>query len=111
MFTSVLKQVDANGKFAFSPIVKLALEKNTSLAVYPNPFSSDFTASFSASKTGMATLRLQNTTGQLIFSKTITVNKGNNSILVNNLSTMKPGIYYVTITNDELNFNGKLQKL
>jgi hypothetical protein len=106
-----LKQVDANGKFAFSPIVKLALEKNTSLTVYPNPFSSDFTASFSANKTGVATLRLQNTTGQLIFSKTITINKGNNSIMVNNLPSIKPGIYYVTIANEELNFNSKLQKL
>jgi hypothetical protein len=106
-----LKQVDANGKFVYSPIVKLALGLTTSMVVYPNPFNNDFTASFSAGRTSTATLRIQNSTGQLLFSKTISVNKGNNSILVNNLPSIKPGIYYVTIFNDELNFNSKLQKL
>jgi len=106
-----LKQIDANGKFTLSPIVKLALEKNTSILVYPNPFNSNFTVSFSANKTAVATLRLQSTSGQLIFTKTISVNKGNNSILVNDLASLKAGIYYITIANDELNFNSKLQKL
>jgi len=105
-----LKQVDANGKFVFSPVVKLSIQANTSLVVYPNPFRDDFTVSFSATKTGTASLRLQNSVGQLVFTKTINVNKGNNSILLNNLPTMNPGIYYITVSNDELNFNSKLQK-
>lgn len=106
-----LKQVDVNGKYTFSPIVKLALGLNTSVVVYPNPFSNDFTVSFSATKTATAALKLQNSTGQLIFLKTITVNKGNNSILINSLPSIKSGIYYMSISNDELNFNSKLQKL
>ena len=106
-----LKQVDANGKYTFSSVVKLALGLNTSVVVYPNPFSNDFTVSFSATKTAPATLILHNCTGQLVFSKTIFVNKGNNSILVNSLPSIKPGIYYMRISNEELNFNIKLQKL
>jgi hypothetical protein len=106
-----LKQVDADGKFTFSSIIKLALGLNTSVVVYPNPFTSDFTVSFSATKTAPATLKLQSSTGQLIFLKTITVNKGNNSILVNNLPSLRTGIYYMSIGNEELNFNSKLQKL
>ena len=51
-----LKQVDQNGKYAFSSIVKLAIGTNTSLVVYPNPFINDFTVSFSATKTAAATL-------------------------------------------------------
>ncbi|MEO8414270.1 MAG: T9SS type A sorting domain-containing protein [Ginsengibacter sp.] len=106
-----LKQVDANGKYAFSSIVKLALGVNTFLSVYPNPFSNDFTASFSATKPSTATLILHNSTGQIVYSKTLRVNKGNNSILVNNLPSLKKGVYYMTISNEELNFNSKLQKL
>ena len=99
------------GNTTFSSIVKLALGVNTSVAVYPNPFNNDFTVSFSASKTSPATLKLMNSTGQLVFTKTITVNKGNNSILVSGLPSMRPGIYYMSIGNEELNFNSKLQKL
>ncbi len=106
-----LKQIDADGKFTFSSIVKLSIGINTSVVVYPNPFNNDFTASFSATKTAQATVKLQSSTGQLMFLKTITVNNGNNSILINNLPSLRPGIYYMTISNDEINFNSKLQKL
>ena len=106
-----LKQIDQNGKYTFSSIVKLAIDVNKSVVVYPNPFANDFTVSFSADKTSTATLKLQNSTGQLIFLKTINVNKGNNSILINNLPSIKSGIYYMSVSNDELNFNSKLQKL
>ncbi|MEO8763367.1 MAG: T9SS type A sorting domain-containing protein [Ginsengibacter sp.] len=106
-----LKQVDINGKYTFSTIVKLALGSNATVSVYPNPFNSDFTITFSATKTAMATLKLHSSTGQLVFSKIVSVNKGNNSILVNNLPSIIPGIYYMTVSNEELNFNSKLQKL
>ncbi len=106
-----LKQVDADGKFTFSSIVKLAIGLNTSISVYPNPFNNNFTVSFSATKTAQATLKLQTSTGQLVFLKTITVNDGNNAILINNLPSLIPGIYYMSVVNEELNFNSKLQKL
>lgn len=106
-----LKQVDINEKFTYSSVVKLALGMTTSVSVYPNPFSNAFTVSFSAGKTANATLKLQSSTGQTIFTKTISVNNGNNSILINNLPTMNPGIYYMIVSNEELNFSSKLQKL
>ncbi len=106
-----LKQIDIDGKYTFSSIVKLAVGKSTAVTVYPNPFNSNFTVSFSAEKTALATLKLISSTGQLMFSKMISVNKGNNSILINNLPSITPGIYYMSVSNDELNFNSKLQKL
>ena len=106
-----LKQFDVNGKYSFSSVVKLALSLSTSVTVYPNPFKDDFTVSFSSGKTATATLKLQNSSGQLVFSKTIAVNKGNNAVLINSLPSIKAGIYYMSVSNDELNFNSKLQKL
>ena len=106
-----LKQIDIDGKATFSSIVKLALASKTSFDIFPNPFTSNFTVSFGATKTATANLRIQNSAGNLVYSKTINVSKGNNSILFNSLPTLGSGVYYVTIYNEELNFNGKLQKL
>jgi len=106
-----LKQIDIDGKATFSSVVKLSLGSKTTFDIFPNPFTSNFTVSFGAAKTSTANLRIQNSAGNLVYSKTITVSKGNNSILLNSLPTLGSGVYYVTIYNEELNFNGKLQKL
>ncbi len=107
-----LKQVDINGKETFSSIIKLSLGTKTIVEIFPNPFNNNFTITLSSNKSTVATLKILNTTGQLIYSKIITLNKGNNSIVINNLpSSLTAGMYYVTITNDEINFNSKIQKL
>jgi hypothetical protein len=107
-----LKQIDIDGKATFSSIVKLSMSSaKSAFEVYPNPFTNNFTVSFGAAKTAVATLRIQNSAGNLVYSKSIAVTKGNNSLLMNSLPTLGAGVYYVSIYNDELNFNGKLQKL
>lgn len=107
-----LKQVDNNGKESFSSIVNLSLGARTGVDVFPNPFNNNFTVSLASTKTTFATLKIQNTSGQLIYTKNISLNKGNNSIVINNLpSSLGSGIYYVTIVNEEIKYNVKLQKL
>jgi hypothetical protein len=107
-----LKQVDINGKETFSSIVKLALGENSGVSIFPNPFSNNFTVSIASPKTTLATLNINNIAGQLVYSRSINVNKGNNSISINNLpSSLTAGIYYVTIVNNEISYNTKLQKL
>ena len=65
-----------------------------------------------STKTSFATLKIQNTAGQLVYSKNINLNKGNNSLVITNLpASLGSGIYYVTIVNDEIKYNSKLQKL
>ena len=105
-----LKQIDIDGKYAFSSIVKIALGVKTGIEVFPNPFTSNFTASFSGVKTSNAKLVLRNTIGQPVFQQTIKVNKGNNSIIVTNLPVLVTGVYYLSISNDDINYNSKLQK-
>lgn len=105
-----LKQVDIDGKATFSSIVKLNLAANTGFDVYPNPFANNFTLSFKASKISSATLRIRNSSGNLVYSKQVNVTRGNNALVMNNLPTLASGVYYITVNNEELNFNGKLQK-
>ena len=107
-----LKQVDKNGGETFSEIIKISLGAQGGVEVFPNPFNNNFTINIGSSKTSLVTLNIRNTTGQLVYTKSIAVNKGNNSNVVSNLpSSIKAGTYYVTISNDEINYSAKLQKL
>ncbi len=106
-----LMQVDLNGKTNFSAIVKLSLGSKNKFELFPNPFTNGFTVSFSAGKSSIATLRIQNSAGNLVYSKSISVTKGNNSVVINSLPTMASGVYYFSIDNEDLNLKGKLQKL
>lgn len=105
-----LKQVDLDGEFVFTTIIKLAMGKNASLEVFPNPFHTRFTISFSATETADAQVVLRNTIGQPVFTKTIKANKGSNTLLISNLPALQPGIYYLSISNEDINYIQKLQK-
>lgn len=106
-----LKQIDKDGKFTFSNVIKLSLSNAaSSFQVFPNPVMNNFTASFSAPKTTTATLLIRNTSGQTVFRKTVDVIKGNNSVQVN-VPQLNTGMYYLNVVNDEINYNAKIQKL
>ena len=78
-----LKQIDIDGKFTFSNIVRLSSnDNNASFKIYPNPVTNNFTASFSASKSGVATLLIRNTNGQTVYRKSVSVIKGANSVSI-----------------------------
>lgn len=105
-----LKQIDIDGRATFSSIVKLNLGSKTSFEIFPNPFINRFTLSFGTTKTASATLSIRNSTGLLVYSKEINVTKGNNSIVMNNLPALPTGMYFLSVNNEEINLNGRLQK-
>jgi len=106
-----LKQVDADGKFTYSNIVKISIANmQASMEVFPNPFTNHFSVSFSANKTADATLIIRNSIGQPVVQKTVKAVKGSNSININNLPSLAPGVYYLSLSNDDINYNTKLQK-
>lgn len=105
-----LKQIDIDGRFTFSSIIKLNIGSQTKFEVFPNPFTNNFTVSFSALKSATATLRIQNAAGHLVYAKQVAITKGTNSLVMNSLPSMATGVYYITINNEELNINSKLQK-
>ncbi|MBN9351952.1 MAG: T9SS type A sorting domain-containing protein [Chitinophagaceae bacterium] len=105
-----LKQIDFDGRYEFSPVRVARFGEINSMNVFPNPFNNGFTASFSANKTADANMIIRNTLGQPVMQRTIQAVKGSNSVNISNLSSLKPGIYYINITNDDINYNIKLQK-
>ena len=106
-----LKQVDIDKREILSAVVKLSMRGQTSFEVFPNPFNNNFTISFNALKSATGTLRIQSSTGNLVYSKTINIAKGNNSLMTSSLPSLGAGVYYVTVYNEELNLSTKLQKL
>lgn len=108
-----LRQVDLDGKTTLSDIVRLRLGngKEASFDLYPNPFVSNLNASFTAGKNANASLVIRNINGQVLFSKTINVIKGSNTVQLNNLPVLSKGLYHVSILNDDINYQGKIQKL
>lgn len=105
-----LKQVDFDGKVSYSSIIKIILGSKSKFEVFPNPFSNNFTLSFGAPKTLTGVLKIQNSAGVLVYSQSVNILKGNNSLLINNLPTLSTGIYYATIVNADLSLKIKLQK-
>ncbi|HEY5462570.1 MAG TPA: T9SS type A sorting domain-containing protein [Hanamia sp.] len=105
-----LRQIDIDGQFTFSNVVRLSTNSsNESFRIYPNPVVNNFTASFSAAQSGTAIMLIRNTNGQTMYKRTIDVINGNNAVSVN-VPQLLAGMYFVTIVNDELNYNAKLQK-
>ena len=105
-----LKQIDLDGKSTLSNIIRLALGENTGMDIFPNPFSSQFTVSFSSPVAANATLMLRNSTGQIVYQRNLQTTKGNNSFALNQLPALPQGTYYVQVYNDRFNYTGKLQK-
>ena len=106
-----LKHVDESGNILYSSIVKLSTGLvKSSFILFPNPFKNNLGVSFTAHQIAIAILKIKNSAGITVFSKIIDVAKGNNSLNLNNLS-INAGIYFISIKNEGLNLNGKIQKL
>ena len=107
-----LRQVDIDGKMTNSNIVRLSMGNEVKpLEIYPNPFTTNFTASFSAGRTAKATMQLVNMKGQMVYNTSISVTKGFNAVQMNNLPDLQSGLYQVIIFNEDFKFVGRAQKL
>lgn len=106
-----LKQIDKDGKFSFSQVLKLEVNSTISggLQIFPNPVVNDFTATFNAPDATKANIIVRNASGQTIYNKAVDVVKGSNSVVVDN-APLSRGMYYISITGENINYNGRLQK-
>ncbi|RYE20180.1 MAG: hypothetical protein EOP51_18385, partial [Sphingobacteriales bacterium] len=64
-----LRQVDLDGRMTKSDVVRLSMgNEMKALELYPNPFTTNFTASFSAARVAKATMQLVNMKGQVVYT-------------------------------------------
>ena len=90
-----LKQFELDHKTDYSKILAVRLQQETtsSMQVSPNPFAENLVVRFEAKGNGTVEIRLLNMSGQTMLSKHSTISKGNNSIQLQGLAALTPGVY------------------
>ena len=101
--------VDTDGKFKYSKV--LVIKPNTvstvnSVKAWPLPFTSQLTAGYSSEFSGEIKVNLTNMNGSSVASSLATVQKGYNSISINQAQTIPSGTYLLTLTS-----NGKSESI
>ncbi|MFI5221752.1 MAG: T9SS type A sorting domain-containing protein, partial [Bacteroidia bacterium] len=107
-----LKMIDNDEQFKFSPVVTVTIDKTNSgtVTVYPNPFTGSFDLKFNSSVDGKAIISMTDQVGRLIYSETITVQKGANAYRFSEPDGMKAGVYFVNVITGDKNYTSKVIK-
>lgn len=105
-----LKQTDMDGRVTYSDIVHILFkkQKNDQLFIYPNPVNNYFRINIAGAQNNYAAI-ITNSVGQPVFNGTGTVVKINDDIS-KNISNIKPGIYFISLVNNDVNYRGKFLK-
>lgn len=102
-----LKQIDVDGKTAFSKIVPLKLRKALgNFTVSPNPFINNININIEWDKNETTVVKVYNIKGAEVVSKTVTMVKGYNFISIDELLKVPSGSYILQFNTP----NGKLFK-
>ncbi|MEO8962071.1 MAG: T9SS type A sorting domain-containing protein [Ginsengibacter sp.] len=104
-----LKQMDIDGKANLSNVIALKVTKSNQLvSVSPNPFISYIIINTNWNESEEISAMIMNIQGKIVALKAVRVNKGANSIKIDNLSNLPSGNYILQLVSP----NGKIiQKL
>ena len=93
-----IRQVDKDGSFSFSPVMKLAGDdaKKILLDIWPNPSNGWMNIRFHSSIKRSVSVKWFDVSGRQVFSKPIVVEKGLNRISIDG-SFLAPGVYLVEV--------------
>jgi plastocyanin len=98
-----LRMVDVDGKFKYSSVIMVRKEKKaiTGISLSPNPVIStaNATVRFDAARNSVVNLRVMDMAGRQVLTQQNNVTEGTNSIQVNNLNRLQPGIYIIQLVN------------
>lgn len=98
-----LRMVDVDGKFKYSNVIMVRKEKKTitGISLSPNPVIStaNATVRFEAAGNTVVSLRVMDMAGRQVLTQQNNVTGGTNSIQVNNLNRLQPGLYIIQLVN------------
>jgi glucose/arabinose dehydrogenase len=94
-----LRMVDADGKFAYSFIVRVlrGSKANAELTISPNPFKSEFLFGADFKNAGMVNMRIIDSKGAVARTIRQQVSEGFNSFQVDKLETLPKGVYFLEV--------------
>ena len=94
-----LEMVDKGGSTAYSTVVAVRIGLATSVSIYPNPASTYVNVVLGGSATGNVTIRLVNTTGQVLMEKTASNAAGTTVPLT--VSNFPQGDYLIVVVGSD----------
>jgi len=95
-----LKQVDKNGKFSYSNIIKVNRDDMTNAKViFSNKISSILSLRIIDMPTDQLSLKIVDNSGRQVKSQNVRINPGENSVQVNT-GSMPNGFYYLILSGD-----------
>lgn len=98
-----VKMVDIDGKYKYSNVIMVRKEQKTitGIQISPNPVISGHVATirFQSSAAATVSLRVMDMAGRVMMQQQNRINEGVNSIAVNNLDRLQPGIYIIQMQN------------
>lgn len=103
-----LKQLDANGAYTYSKVVVVTADAEVlnGVSAFPNPFDGSYNVSFTAQTEGPVTIQMMDIQGKQVAEVTAPAVKGINTIDMEAVTELLPGMYFVKIT-----LNGESQVL
>lgn len=99
-----LKMVDLDGRFNYSNIIMIRKDGvRPGISISPNPVVSGGLATlrFSAAKKGMVDIAVTDMSGKVLLRQQNQVYEGVNSIAVNNLNRLQPGLYMMQVNDGQ----------
>jgi hypothetical protein len=94
-----LKMQDIDGRFTYSPIVKVMVTvRDLSVNIFPNPVANFLQINIRSIKNETIVLNLYSADGKIIASKQFTVTKGSN-LLNWNVQSISAGSYFISSSN------------
>lgn len=104
-----IKQVDIDGKFTYSNILRFKSKKNTNrqITIFPNPVQSKINISLTSAEKNVAVLKIVNEFGQIMHTQSIEIIKGKNEFSVTKPSTLLKGVYTLQVAMATEIYNGR----
>jgi len=107
-----IKQVDFDGKYAYSAIRTINLTTENALninSIYPNPFTNELNVNLNLAAPSSVEVVVSDINGRTVSTNTVNAKEGINTVKVNTTELVN-GVYFVTIKAQGETFTGKLIK-
>ena len=106
-----LQMIDRDGSYVYSEIRTVNFKKGQNiLAIYPNPFNSEFTIEADFAQAGNARLELSDILGRVVAEQPLITEYGTQKITLNNFSDLANGTYVVRVFAGNEVYFGKIVK-
>ena len=93
-----IKQVDLDGRYTFSNIVRVNVTETVNAKIYPNPFVSQVQLDLVAANAQKATIGINDMQGRRVVSKIWSLSKGSNSNVISEVKQLPAGMYFISVT-------------